>query len=58
MHTQAVTVLSLGAALVAGFDAAGFPLAGSPSLIVAYGKTTAMNGVVVQKAGQYLRAPS
>lgn len=51
MQAQLLISLVGGAALVAGADLAGFQIAMDPALLVVYGSTPAMGGVVVDKAG-------
>lgn len=54
MCAHFLTVLALGAALVAGADLAGFQIAQDPTLLVAFGEILATNGVVVAKNGKQL----
>lgn len=52
MVSKTFIVLGTGAALVAGKTPSGFTPASNVDLVVAYGTTSAMNGVVVDKASK------
>lgn len=52
MISKTLIPLVSAAALVAGITPSGFAPASTTDLIVAYGQTAAMNGVVVDKASK------
>lgn len=52
MVYKTIIPLVSAAALVAGKTPSGFTPASNTDLLVAYGTTAAMNGVVVDKAGE------
>jgi hypothetical protein len=53
MYVDALIVLAAGAGLVAAKTPTGFTPASTTDLIVTYGKTAAMNGVVVAQNCTY-----